>query len=150
MPKTLAKSPYLLVAVTVLVASAIATPLKAQPFGGGLARADADGDGAISAAEAKQARLKMFQRLDQNGDNQISGDEVEALRGRVNAMARMLDSAIVLRSQTMDANGDGTLTQTEFMSANPIFEMIDRNGDGTADATELAEARARMMQRRNR
>ena len=140
MPKT---QIFMVIAATVLVATT--SPASAQM---GLARADANNDGAVSREEAMQARQKMFTRLDRNSDGQISADEIERARTRVEAMARMIESVIVLRSQRMDADGDGSLTQAEFMAENPMFDRIDRNGDGIASADEIAEVREKFQARR--
>lgn len=44
---------------------------------------DADGDGAISAAEHAAGAQKMFQMADANGDGSISADEMQAMHGRM-------------------------------------------------------------------
>ena len=139
MPKT---KIFMAITATVLVATAL--PASAQM---GLARADANNDGAVSREEAMQARQKMFARLDRNSDGQISAEEMERARKRIEAMARMMDSAIVLRTQRMDADGNGALSQAEFMAENPMFDRIDRNGDGIASAEEIAEVRAKFQAR---
>ena len=130
-----------------LVTLVLASPVAAQPFGGGFSRADANRDGAVSRAEAQGARLKMFNRLDRDSDGQISAQESEAARARIAAMARFADSAVVLSGQQLDTDGDGSLTQAEFMARNPVFEMIDRNGDGVASEDEIATARQALRQR---
>lgn len=120
----------------------IAGTASAQ-MAGGLARADANKDGAISAAEATEARKAMFARLDRNADSQITPEEIEAARDRITAVSQFADAALVLRTQRLDTNGDNVLSMEEFMASNPMFEMADRNGDGIASAEELAEVRDR-------
>jgi len=44
-------------------------------FGGGMMRADADGDGRITRAESRNAVAERFARMDANGDGMISEDE---------------------------------------------------------------------------
>ena len=124
---------------------AIAAPVSAQPFSGGLARADINQDGALSRDEANQARREMFARLDSNADGQISTAELKATQQRIAAVSRMIDSAIVLRSQRMDSDGDGALSMQEFMAQNSIFDRLDEDGDGVASADEIAKMRARFQ-----
>lgn len=51
-------------------------------FGGeAFARADSNGDGRISLAEATAARLQRFDRIDSNRDGRISREEIQAARG---------------------------------------------------------------------
>ncbi|MEM9061873.1 MAG: signal transduction protein [Pseudomonadota bacterium] len=123
----------------------VAVSASAQPMGG-LARADANNDGAISRAEATEARRAMFARLDRNADKVISGDEMESARNRLAAMARMADAMMTLTSQRLDLDGDGALSEAEFMASNPMFERIDRDGDGIASAEEIALVRDRFVQ----
>ena len=134
-------------AATAVLVTAIAIPAAAQPAGHMLVRADTNNDGAITKAEATQMRLRMFTRMDRDLDGSISAAELEKARARIAAMARMADSMLVLRSQGMDTNGDGTLTQAEFMAHSPMFDMADRNSDGVIDPAEIALARERIDQR---
>lgn len=144
----MSKSKHRLAVATVLCAAAFATHLTAQPLAAGLQRADTNGDGALSRAEAVEARRTMFTRLDRNSDGQIAMDEMDAARDRIAAMARMVDGMIELRSQSLDTNGDGALSETEFMARNPMFELIDRNGDGIASQDEIAQMRDAIAARR--
>jgi Ca2+-binding EF-hand superfamily protein len=42
-----------------------------------------------------------------------------------------------------DANGDGKITQAEFVEKpNPAFKILDKNGDCTLDGNELVQTRA--------
>lgn len=93
------------------------------------ATADTDGDGLLSAAEltaqateraegrAAEAVARMLEHLDENGDGNISQDE---LPDRGDRAERMFERA--------DANDDGTVTQEEFQEARP--ERGGRHGDG--------------------
>lgn len=75
-----------------------------------IARADADGDGALSLKEledqaveqAKSHAGRMMARADSNGDGVLSGDEL-AFGDRDNR-----------RFDRMDRNGDGAISKAEF------------------------------------
>lgn len=139
MPKTTFTIAAILVAIATI-------PASAQP--GRLAAVDLNNDGAISRDEATEARRQMFTRLDTNSDGQVSAAEMQSARDTVKAAAQMVDAMIVIRTRRMDADGNGTLSQDEFMAENPMFDRIDRNGDGIASAEEIAEARAKFAARR--
>lgn len=139
MPKTTFTIAAILVAIATI-------PASAQP--GRLAAVDLNNDGAISRDEATEARRQMFTRLDTNSDGQVSAAEMQSARDTVKAAAQMVDAMIVIRTRRMDADGNGTLSQDEFMAENPMFDRIDRNGDGIASAEEIAEARAKFTARR--
>lgn len=129
-----------------LAAICLSAANLAQAQGFGFARADGNGDGAISAAEAQEARGRMFDRIDRNNDAMISPAELQRVRDRLAAFARLADSAVVLRAEGLDADGDGNLSQAEFMAKNTMFEMADRNSDGVVSQDEIAALRARMGQ----
>jgi Ca2+-binding EF-hand superfamily protein len=141
----MAKSPLALTAALMIGLSA---PALAQPFQGAMTRADANGDGAITKEEALEARRTMFDRIDRNADGQIDATEREALRARIAATANVASSAVVLRAQRMDEDGDGLVTLDEFMAETPMFDRIDQNGDGVASADEIATAQRFMANRR--
>jgi len=109
-------------AFIVMIAGAASAQEPGLP--GGLARADADGDGRITLDELRTAREQAFGRLDQNGDGQLTGEE---LRGR-------MAQGEVAR--------DGVVTQAEFMGqAPPVMARFDANRDNVLDQTELQAVR---------
>ena len=124
----------------VVAACLTASPALAQQ-GGALAMlqaADANGDGAITRAEAQAARATMFDRLDADHDGFISQSERAS---RQDAQARRsLEGA--------DANHDGRISRAEMMN-QPYrgFDWLDRNNDDILSAQELESARAFMRAR---
>jgi hypothetical protein len=104
------------------------------------ADADIDGDGKLSAAEAKanagvDAR---FGTIDANGDGYLTSDEYRSFftsdksQGELHAQAH---SAVVTRDvwTKLDANADGKLSSSEVGSNSSIsgaFSAMDGNGDG--------------------
>jgi len=126
-----------------------ATSPKAQTNpgkGNWWADADIDGDGKLSAAEAKaQAGLDArFSQVDANADGFVTNDEYrdfftsDKSQGEVHAAAH---SAVVTRDvwAKLDANSDGKLSSSE-VSANAgisgAFSAMDSNGDGFVTQAE--------------
>ena len=108
----------------------------AERGGGGMMRADADGDGVVTWAEAQAAATERFQKLDTNRDGVLSGDEMKAgpMGGR--GLGKM------------DADGDGKITLAQFVERSKArFDRVDANHDGRLDAAELQAVRDRMMAR---
>jgi hypothetical protein len=110
------------------------------------ADADIDGDGQLSAAEAKaQAGLDArFSTVDADADGYVTSDEYrqyytsEASQGEVHAAAH---SAVVTRDTwiRLDTNDDGKLSSSEVSSDTTIsgaFSGMDANGDGFVTQAE--------------
>ena len=115
---------------------AAATPVWAQQGGLGLERLramDANGDGAITRAEAAAVRGAQFSRLDTDGDGYLSQAERSAAPGGGRLLSRI-----------PDGDSDSRISRAEFMAA-PYrgFDRLDADGDGTLSAQELEAARAR-------
>ena len=112
------------------------------------AEADIDGDGQLSAVEAKvQAGLDArFADVDADADGFVSNEEyrnfftTEKSQGEVHAAAH---SAVVTRDvwTKLDANTDGKLSSTEVSSNTTIsgaFSVMDSNGDGFVTQAEYS------------
>lgn len=99
---------------------------------------DANGDGAITRAEAQAARTAMFERLDINHDGRVTRAEREAVAQQIAARGGG-------RVDRADANNDGAISEAEFM-AQPYrgFDYLDRNNDEVLSADETAALRARL------
>ncbi|MFK7960928.1 MAG: hypothetical protein AB8G96_10420, partial [Phycisphaerales bacterium] len=99
--------------------------------------------------ESAQGRSSRF---DTNGDGQIDGTELEAMRERLNERRKQwqADRAEMERQslQLFDANGDGQLTGEEREAARNwnILRWFDANRDGVIDDEE----RKTMEERRGR
>jgi len=105
-------------------------------------RFDDNGDGKISAEEWK-SRPELFARFDVNGDGFITRDELTPKGPRGGRRAKMYDarsgkdSAAFL--QKFDKNRDGKVSKEEFPHERRFAE-IDADGDGTLSETEIKDA----------
>lgn len=122
------------IVIVAIIATVAASPASAQ------ARADLNGDGIVTRAEATEARGRMFDRIDRNRDGVISMTEIERVRARIQAMAGMADAAVTLAPDRLDADRNGEISRVEFLEL-PFFDVADRNADGVLDEAEMAAAR---------
>jgi Ca2+-binding EF-hand superfamily protein len=123
--------------------------------GGGMMRADTDGDGKISRQEFLAQADARFARLDTNGDGVITADEFaarrEANRERRGGFGQRADGDIPPSSvppqggsafDRLDTNHDGKVTRDEYRAeANARFDRLDTNHDGFIDQNEMAAMR---------
>lgn len=135
-------------AAAVLILSAGAAMAQGVPG----AHMDGNGDGKVTLAEFKNARVSMLMRADANKDGKLSKAELEA------GMAAMRKTAGATGAtgggQTprggagmmfgmMDANNDGFLTRPEIEKMiERRFSRIDVNGDGALSSGEVAAMRS--------
>jgi Ca2+-binding EF-hand superfamily protein len=127
----------------ILAALVLAVPAAACATTGGrdplkmLQEADANRDGVVTRAEFRDARNRLFDRLDRNNDGFVSqangGGRLARRRGGGERMAQLM--------QAMDSDRDGRLGRREFVEGPSLFDRADRNDDGVVDRREMAEAR---------
>lgn len=141
-----------LLAGTMLAGAATAQTPPTQDGGGrGTMRADTDGDGRISRAEAIAESDARFARMDANGDGKLCGDE-NRRRGRRDA--QVADAAAPPPPPTSEmakpaADGDACVSRDEFHArAMRRFDRLDTNHDGLIDAAEMQAMSDRMMRMR--
>jgi hypothetical protein len=93
------------------------------------AHVDRNGDGMISSDEAASAWIDAFHQLDQNGNDQLSQDELDQMQ----AQQAMVDQ----RFGRLDGNGDGQISVDEYASAgHDLMQLADLTGDGEVSAWE--------------
>jgi Ca2+-binding EF-hand superfamily protein len=106
-------------------------------------RADTDGDGRVSRAEAEAASSKKstewFEKLDTNKDGYVTQDEISQAKAtrRADMKARFDE-----RFQEADANNDGQLSLDEVQAKLPRladrFTTLDKDKNGMLSREELA------------
>jgi hypothetical protein len=109
-------------------------------------RADTDGDGRVSRAEATAAGSERagewFDKLDQNKDGYVTSDEIKQARAtRQGDMKQKMAE----RFKEADTNGDGQLSLDEVQAKLPRladrFNAIDTDKNGLLSKEELARGR---------
>jgi Ca2+-binding EF-hand superfamily protein len=112
----------------------LARPESAKVF----ARADANGDGQVTAVEMAIIRGEFFDKLDRDGDGFLDGPEgkfakyMHRSKRKQRRMARKVD-----RMQAADTDNDGGISWSEYASApSVLFDRMDANGDGAISREE--------------
>ena len=141
----------LIAALLLAPAIALAATNNAR-LAGQFRRADADGNGMLSRAEAERAApllAKQFDAVDANRDGQISPEEIRAFRragrgerrARGSARGAQAGAKFELYFARADSDGDGALSRAEAERGLPRvakkFERIDRDGDGRLTREEM-------------
>ena len=98
---------------------------------------DADGNGAVTAAEWNAWRASGFADWDLDNDNRISAQEFESCYrgGGFYPVANYNADYWNPYWTAFDANGDGFLTSDEYWSAQ-AWGRVDRNNNGIIDSNE--------------
>jgi len=129
--------------------SAPAAPSAAPARGGmGWMRADSNGDGVVTRAEATAEADGQFAAMDTNRDGKVTGDEMRA------AFAARAGGAGGGRGMGGGrfgggAGGDMTMTREDFRArALARFDRSDANHDGKIDQAEIEAMRQMRMTRR--
>jgi hypothetical protein len=108
---------------------------------------DVDTNGVLSAAEIEQAPSQLL-KLDQNGDNQLTADELcpggfgrggqgcpWGGQGRGRRVGANGQKSVLLA--IFDTDKDGKLTSAEINGAPAALKVLDKNGDGQITAAEI-------------
>lgn len=134
---------FRLLPAAVLALSACAPALAQNDAGARLIdqieKADANGDSAISRAELTAHRTTLYSRLDRNADGFVTDNDIPGyIQKRLPP-----EMSIENLKATFDANGDGKVSQAEFVTGpTTAFDRIDANSDNTVTRQELDTARA--------
>ena len=104
------------------------------------ARLDADASGGICVDEAKGPLEEHFDLIGVNGNGEITGAELKALR------AKRFERGIEIRERikAADADGNGAISNNEANEAGldkiiEHFDKIDSDGDGEITKQELKD-----------
>lgn len=100
--------------------------------------ADANKDNRVDAGELLAFRMRGFDRADADGDGVLTAAERAAAMERAQRRARQMQLAGESQFDRFDADGDGRVTRSEFETgATPVLDLIDANGDGAIDRGEF-------------
>lgn len=118
----------------------------AQPHHGGMAnmmeRLDTNGDGQITKEEAEAAKAARFAEADTNGDGGLSMAEMQAFHAA--EKARRMETMRQRMFEKADADGNGVISADEFEARGaPMFDRMDADGDGVITAEEMQAMRDR-------
>ncbi len=92
-------------------------------------RMDANGDGEITADEASERFAEQLKEADTDGSGGISKEEMKAFH-KARRDARRAE-------KNPDKNGDGVVDRTEFINASQArFDRMDKDGDGVLSEDE--------------
>ena len=108
----------------------------------GFPRADADGDGIVTRAEATAQADVQFNAMDRNRDGKVTGDERRAaFAARAGGRG--------MGGRFGGSGGEISMSRDDFRArALARFDRNDANHDGKVDQAEVAAARQMRMQRR--
>ncbi|MBN8180698.1 EF-hand domain-containing protein [Roseibium aggregatum] len=109
---------------------------------------DLNGDGAVTAEEARERRGNVFASFDANDDGFLDAEEYVLFdEARAQDQAEnepkglgkgARNPANGMRLQVNDIDGDGKVSEAEFLdNAASWIEMIDRNGDGVVTVADF-------------
>ena len=111
-------------------------------------RLDIDGSGSITGDEAKGFMAKFFDRIDANGDGEIS--EEELLNERENRGQNPKQRRADIKAADADQNGAISIDEAAEAGLNKIvenFDRIDADGDGEISKEEMRQLRKQMGKR---
>lgn len=97
-------------------------------------RIDINGDGVISSAEYRTIQVGRWPQIDRNGDGFLTLEDVPRIAaGRARAQLEQI--------AYLDANGDGRISQSEFLDGPPpVFRRADSDADGALTRSEVEAA----------
>ncbi len=121
------------------------------------ARLDANGNGVLDRKEFAKSSKKRFRKLDSNGNGYVTDDEMaDRIKRRVakrrkltDKRIRKIDARAKKRLARFDVNGDGRLSEGEFLKRpHPMLKRGDADGNGVLSREEYRQAVAKRQARR--
>jgi hypothetical protein len=124
--------------------------LYAQGEGGPMRHFDADGNGAVSLAEARAGAATMFAGADADKDGRVTGEEMRAFHGKMDDHHRGPHGGHDGPPRPeggpggpmhLDSDGDGAVTLAEAQAGiERHFARIDADRDGSITEAEMRAA----------
>lgn len=112
------------------------------------ARADSDGNRALSLEEFQAAGLERFTLADADGNGAITLEEIVAARAQ--AMQERMERRAERMLERLDADGDGVITLEEATERGEAeFARLDADGDGELEPREMRRGMRDGMQHRD-
>lgn len=138
-----------LILTAILLSTTAAQAEQGNPGGHFIENWDLNEDGQVSLEEATERRTDIFATFDADENGVLNAeehdlfDEARANDMKENGMGHGKGKGNpangMLRKFT-DANGDGSVSREEFMSAVPgWYAKMDKNGDGTVTAEDFGK-----------
>ena len=110
---------------------------------------DTNGDGNITKAEVDAHKAGRFAEADANGDGSVTAAELSAFAEAERAERRERRQAEMFKR--LDTDGNGSVSEAEFLARpDRMFERADANGDGVVTAEEREAVKAEMKDRPRR
>ena len=119
-----------------LAATAYAAEGRGGHGGGHWDKMDANGDGELSADEMDAKTAEFLSKADTDGNGSISKDEMKAFHEARRAERK--------EARNPDKNGDGVVDRTEYLNAaQERFDKMDKDGNGVISEDEQRQRRGR-------
>ena len=119
----------LIIPIVALGIAAFAASALAKDGHGRWDRMDANGDGEISAEEMDAHKAAFLEGADADGNGAVSKEEMQAFHEARRAEWKA--------KHNPDKNGDGVVDRTEYINAaQERFDRMDKDGDGVLSEDE--------------
>lgn len=106
-------------------------------------RLDANGDKQITAEEVTELVGKKFSRYDADGDGKVTAEEIDA------QLQKWVERRRQRMLERLDTDGDGMISQAEFEApASARFARMDVDGDGVVTRDDMRQYRKEMRSER--